>query len=206
MHRSVIGCCIAVWLILSLPTRADDSIATWTFSGVVNGVFDFDGALDGAISVGDPLTGTVSFDLSTLDSNPNLNAGDYFSAISTVMGELGDVPFQGHVAGPRNMIAIRNFEDRNDTVALTMGVSFLDIVTEFQFGFEVDPSVLTSDDLPKEPPVLTGNLGGDFLFVSKDEGTAFKIVGTINAIPEPATLVLLALSSGAVLLRVRRRR
>lgn len=198
---------LLILIVAALTPASRAEIVTWAFGGTVEGVFDFDSVLSDAIAPGDILSGTVSFELDTPDSNAGSDSGDYFSAITTIMGEVNGVSFQGHVPGPENSIKIRNFTDRTDTIAFRSGVNLLGLLAAFNLGYDVQPDVITTDALPALPPVFDPDLEGDFLFVSEADGTSFKVVGTLSfVVPEPATFVLLALPACALLTRRYKRR
>jgi len=194
-----------VLCVFSVPVRAE--LITIAISGQVTGVDDPSGHFGGQITVGNPITGTYTYDTAILDSNPDPMAGYY---------SYSTAPAGIH-------LAIGNFEFKTDSthVAFTIGVTNNNLLGGDVYWLDSshnlplpngtlvqyiswqlnDPAgtALSNDALPLTAPDLS-KWSSNTLNIFRDRD--YGITATItSATPEPATVFLLSL--GAMLIRKR---
>jgi len=159
---------LAGWVLVVLNAPASAELVTIRFSAEVGFVDDRSNILQTRIRVGDVISGTYTFETTTLDSNSFPTVADYWHhgpthGISLLAGGLAfrtdpaDVEFlveivNDHLGPPRDNYLIRSYRN----LPLEGCLASVDYIT-WQLD---DPSAaaLSSESLPPTPPVL-----GDWL-------------------------------------------
>jgi hypothetical protein len=200
-----------LFMVLSLWTgslRAE--IVTIYLNAEVTFVDDIGDLLEGRVDVGDTITGSYTYNSDTLDSNPLNTVGEYqhFNPPSGISFSVGGFIFKTDPDNVDFLMTIldnHNGEDRYsfinyNNLPLSSGVE-VDIVS---WGLYDDSSTaLSSVSLPTVPPSLE-DWEKNYLHITFGyKGSAYILAQVTSAVPEPATILLLALGS---LIIVRRRR
>ncbi len=190
-------------LLLGAVRPANATLVTIYIEGVVDSVHDYGNYLEGKVNVGDPITGYYTYDTATPDTNPSEWIGDYwhYSPPAGILLTTGGFEFEtdpGHVqfllsvgnaGGPYSMdnYLVRSYGN----LPLSNGVALSTI------SWQLDDSTgtaLDSDAIPMGPPDLTEWEVYPSLCLEADR--MYVVRGHITqAIPEPATLSLIALGA-----------
>jgi hypothetical protein len=183
------------------PTPTEAALVTIEIEAVVDSVDDPFGYLEGKIIVGDIITGSYTYDLSTPDTNPSLYVGDYehhappCGIFLTVSGfefrtDPTNVDFLVEVVNNNAgidgylLISDNNLPLPNGT--LVGGISWTLI--------DYTKSAFSSTDLLTKAPVLDDWGFNRLSFGGGTRASGYGIMGHVtSAIPEPATIVLLGL-------------
>ena len=206
---SLIGLTVLASMFLARPAHAE--IVTWEFTGTVDSVHDDDNLLGGAVTVGSPLRGSFSIDMTTPDTDPRPTRGFFVDAVDAMTGTLGTSDFTGPVKNPKlpasDLITITNDFRDADGLFAQVETSLLDVPTRFQLSISFHPSAFPDDSLPASPPPLEMRLApGFFRFVYEALGPGFNIAGrtdSISAVPA-CTVVSTFPPNGKTLPRIRR--
>ena len=168
---------------------------TWEFAGEITSVFDLDELLGGAVSVGTPFSGYFTFDPNTLDSEPKvITVGLYEGTVHDVFGQLGPFDFDGPVGTGNNILVLDDFPAPDlDSYSIRSGIVLNGEVLRFSLVLkDLSATVLSTDTLLLIPPPLELFDSAAFRIVAESE--VFDVPGTVTrVVPEPGTLVLLAL-------------
>jgi len=193
----------------ALPARA--TLITIEITATVDSVYDPSGYLEGNIGVGDTITGTYTYESTTLDTNPSPYVGDY---------EYYGPPFG-------IFLSVEGFEFKTDSTNVDFAIEIINDYTSgglhdaygvlsgnnlpLSNGASVDhiswwlrdssANALSSDALPTTAPFLDNWQSGNRLRLDGERGGYIVDAYVTSAIPEPATIVLFAV--GALLLRKR---
>lgn len=208
MKRTIVLIAVAV-LFWVLPVKAQ--LITIKIEGVVDYVGDPYDYLEGKVSPGDAFTGTYTYDLLTVDSEPLAYAGVYEhdNPPSGISLNVGGFNFRTDPDNVDFVVAILNDYPPlgKDQVWMTSynNLPLGNGVTVESISWELDDptgNALSSHELPAGPPVLDDWLLAPLLIHGPSRGASFGISAhVISAIPEPATIVLL--SMGGLFLRKR---
>ena len=109
MNRRRIGHVVmfAAALVAGGP-RAVGELITWEFTGEVTHIWDLTDLLGGAVALGDPFSGSFTFESTTPDADPaDARIGLYEGAIGALSGQFGELPVTG-VFGGTNYIEVIN--------------------------------------------------------------------------------------------------
>jgi len=203
---------LAVLGVLGWVPEADAFVVTYNFSGTVTIVDPF---LAAYFSVGDPVSGSVSFESTTPDTQVDPSIGYYSSAVSSFsVTVVHGTPYTasaafGHIVVENDLLPLPVVDTYFVTDAGTgtgpmLGTDFF--FAGMQLSMEdTDATVYSSDALPPgAPPFGQFELDQSGLFfVDRQEVPHF--VG-FDAVPEPGSMALFALGALVVLLGVRRKR
>ena len=205
---AILGLALGIFFSAAQPGTA--SLITFVAEGTVNSV---DPVLAGPFfSVGDAFTVTFTFDSLTPDSNPDPNRGFYGNAITSLLVTVGTY---SATASGNNAISVDNDLGFGvgDQYAIDLtdpmsgpSVNGWDVSSQTALLLLGDPTAtaLSSDALLTDPPNLA-DFGGfvalEFIDPTippdPDEIPPLAFVGadltSFSLIPEPATLLLLAL-------------
>ena len=210
MKRGIITimiCALSFWV---LPAKA--ALVTIQISAEVDDVADPFGYLEGKVEVGGIITGTYTYDLLTLDSNPSPQGADYVyrNEPSGIFLTVGGFEFKSDPLTLDFVIEIINDHYSGGLSDIYLLISYSNLplsngsaVGGISWTLE-DPmgKALSSDVLPTTAPVLDDwgfnrlNIGGG------TRARPFGFLGHVTStevIPEPATIWLLGL--GSLLLR-----
>jgi hypothetical protein len=183
------------------PARA--MLITIEITAEVDSVDDAYGHLEGNINVGDTITGTYTYESTTLDTNPSPYGGDYehFAPPAGIFLSAGGFDFRTDPANVDFLIEIINDYTSGGlhdaylvrsyyNLPLSNG-TYLGGITWHLADYSA--TALSSIQLPITAPVLGD---WDFNFLTFGGGTdeePFAISAHVtSAVPEPATIVLLA--------------
>jgi hypothetical protein len=178
---------------------------TWEFAGNLTRVDDNAGLFGGSVSIGDPFSGSYTFDSETPDSDPgSITRGLYENAVSGASGNFGAASYS-FVSGADNVIEVLDFPGIGvRSYRALFSVEILGEQLDLSLYFQ-DPTgaVFLDDSLPVSPPDLEPLDLAKIELFDGSERLDVTIVGQFTTvIPEPATVVLLAVGA---LLTVRRR-
>jgi len=189
--------------------HAHGAIITWEFAGEVTAVNDSQGTLGGRVQVGDPFSGTYTFDSTMPDDLPeDLRYGVYDSGASGVAAAVGGLTIV--TSGTNSGITIGDnygYVTQKDKLSIVAGLFESDGVRILEFGITVldeTGSVFSSDVLPLAPPSLA-SFSSRFFSIQgaavNPPGTGdFSFGGTISSLtPEPSSLALLALAASRMI-------
>jgi hypothetical protein len=170
-----------------LASSALASPITTTFTGTVN----FAGpALSPVIVVGDPITGSYTFDSNTPNTSLTpLNTGDY--AVTLFTATIGSFTFNSTTATLFVEVGSGEYLVSGlGTPADTVNGHTLDT-----FGVRTTSAQVTTTALPLTPPNGVYTYEMDFGLPSRegDVGGALSIPVVVPAVPEPGTAFLLGL-------------
>jgi len=197
-------------LILS-PPGAQATLVTIQIEAVVDSVQDEGNYLEGKIEVGDTITGTYTYDLSTPDSEPLGYAGlyEHHSAPAGISLSVGGFDFKTDPDNVDFVVAILNdippsgkdqiWMRSYNNLPLSSGVAVESISWQLD-----DPTgtALSSHELPAGAPVLDDWLLAPLLIHGPSRGASFGISAhVLSAIPEPITIVLITM--GGLFMRKR---
>ena len=189
-------------------------------TGEIDYLDDPDGILQERLELGDVMTGSYTYNSDTPDTNPSSSIGDYwhYSPPYGIRLTAGGFVFQTDPDNVEFVIAIVN--DRYGDSYLLRSYNNLpicdDLVVE-HIAWQLDDdsgTALSTDTLPTTPPVLEDY--PDTWLGLVIEGCKFRPwphmsddfyiranVTSVEIIPEPATVLLFALGSLAMLRRTR---
>jgi len=210
MKRGIILPIVAIICALyfsALPARG--TLITIEITAEVDAVADTYGHLEGNINVGDIITGTYIYESTTPDSSPSSRIGNYwhYGPPSGIFLAVGGFEFK---TNPSNVVLFIGVVDNyppEDNYAL-ISENNLPLANGTYVGgiswFLEDPAgnAISTDALPTTAPVLADWQSNFLTFGGGTDEEPFGISADVtSAVPEPATIVLLAV--GALLLRKR---
>jgi len=215
MKKAIITIIAAVLTLFS-AAAAKAALITIAIEATVDYVRDEYNTLEGRISVGDVITGTYTYESTTVDTNPSSDVGDYehYSAPCGIRLTVGGFVFQTDPDSIWFVVEIANdhpwFEpDINRDNYLVGSYNNLPLsngtpVSSIYWQLD-DPAgnALSSTDLPTTAPVLSDWQSeiGLQLDVGRYDGITAHVTSAV-VVAEPATVLLL--SVGVLLLRKRR--
>ena len=229
MKKRTLTILIAMVMYLVFGGIARAEIVTVEVTGVVDTVETLgDFALDGSVSIGTSMTGFCTYDSETPDLHENEGFGEY-ALISTSMG-IGNYIFTHDSISETALFEVVNFaviySAKSGSASFNGTVfddgtpkTYDDIIWHYNsfalLGLATSShDYIVDDSLPDSssfPPLSSFDIyklfGIHFIEVSSGDGD-FGISGeitSINVIPEPATVLFLALGS-VLLLRRRKKR
>lgn len=210
MKRGIILPIVVITWALSvsaLPAQA--TLITIEITAEVDAVYDPSGYLEGNIGVGDTITGTYSYESTTLDTNPSPYVGDYehFASPAGIFLSVGEFDFTTDLANVAFLVEIINDYTSgglHDSYILR-SYSNLPLSNEVSVDHiswslrDSSATALSSTDLPTTAPVLDAWLSRNELRLEGERLGYIIDAHVTSAIPEPATIVLFAI--GALLSR-----
>ena len=206
---------VAVFVILVLSANSLwATIITIELTAEIAEVDDISGLLEGNVNVGDTITGSYTYDSTTLDSSPSETVGSYwhFSSPYGISLSVGGFVFQTDLDNVNFGIGILNNHNGRDSYAfgslnnlpLSNGVWVEHISWQLD---DYTATALSSTDLPTTPPVLEdwayspAQLG--IKLGSKGYAGLYGEVTSVELVPEPGTVFLLGFGSLALIRRGR---
>ena len=176
---------------------------TFEFAGEITHVWDDDGLLGGAVTVGSPFSGLYTFESTTPDSDPHEpRRGLYEGSLLAVSGSTGGLSYLGP-QGFQNLIEVT---DPFDSYIVKTEVAFVDETLEFFLRLgDSTGTAFSSDFLPLSPPDLSDFDATRFAIFDESEAIPLSIQGAFTSfVPEPAAVVFVGI--GLCLLSRRRLR
>lgn len=194
---------VAAVLMASMAPKTSAEFITIVFEAEVTSVDDLSDFLDGAVSIGDTISGVYTFEAGTPDSEPDDPVvGQYDEAVTDLTGLVAGVGFVS--LGPLDVtIADQDGPaiSQDDAYYVTGDIVMLAKTLEFALQIRYDTfDVFSSDALPSEAPPLEPSVFALVKIFSEQE-FGLAVVGELRSlrlIPEPATLGLLTLGALAV--------
>ena len=209
---------IVVGLAVFSPA-ARGELVTIRIEGVVDYVSDPFGLVDGEITAGTAITGTYTYDLTTPDSNPLAEVGDYEHGLapSGFRMTAGGYEFRTDPANVNFLIeSIDNYAEVDALLLVSYnnlfpldGITFTNITWTLH---DYTGSALSSPTISATAPVIDDwevnlfQIGGSEFGRRVPGSKTFGISGYMTSavvVPEPATMFLLV--AGIAVLRRRRR-
>jgi len=209
MNCGIILPFVVIICALSFSARPAHSILiTIEITAEVDSVDDPSGYLEGNISVGDTITGTYTYESTTLDTNPSPYVGAYehFASPAGIFLSVGGFDFTTDPTNVDFLVEVVNNYPSGDyylvrsynNLALSNG-TLVDHIS-----WQLDDSTataLSNIDLPTSPPILDDWQAGNHLRLHGERFGYIVDAHVTSAIPEPATIVLFVI--GALLLKKR---
>lgn len=209
----ILGTALLSGVLLS-PPRVEAALVTIQIEAVVDSVDDPDNYLEGLVAVGDPITGTYTYDTDTPDSTPEyatVGRYEHFAPPAGIYLTVGGFEFETDSLNVDFLMAIADNVTSGGLhdsywIQSYNNLPLVDetfIVTIFWTLRDYSATAISSIDLPMTAPVLD-DWGVNLLsFGAGTRARGFVIEGHVtSAIPEPGTMVFLGL--GGLLLRRRR--
>ncbi|MBI4718873.1 MAG: hypothetical protein HY763_13795 [Planctomycetes bacterium] len=202
-RRIAIGFLLGSFGAVGAPAPA--SPVTFGFTGEVTTVLDPFGLLQGHVSPGMPIHGAYTFESKTPDSLPTFpSSGVYENAIVGSEGQIGTLDYAlFDTPSAANLIAVENnnFGLGRDRYLAASSNLFL----AYHIGLNIElvdssQQMFSSDALPLLPPSLDSVDSARFRMGTSEE-LRVLVTGELSSffiVPEPATLVLAALSTTAL--------
>lgn len=197
--------------LLLRPPDAHAALVTIQIEAVVDSVQDEGDYLEGKITPGDIITGSYTYDLSAVDSNPSSSIGVYeYRMVDVGMSlSVAGCEFATDPTSPWFFVETRNNWAGSDAYWF-ISVNNVPMINEIPITLywileDSTETALGSDGLPTSAPAIEAYdynvlaiVGGDWR-----AGGIFNIEAHVtSAIPEPCTILIFGL--GATLLRKRR--
>jgi hypothetical protein len=198
----------AILVCAFLPAVSNGQLITISIEAVVTGVTDNDNLLEGKVTIGGTITGTYTYDTSTLDTNPLSGTGNYWYYVPPcgITLTIEDFVFGTNFGNVEFVIGI------TDTVQGVPGDAYwLHNYNNLQLSNNVEVDAiswqlndyggiaLTSTALPTTAPVLSdwgyntlsisGGIGGIPPCYEKTFGIGANVVSAV-LVPEPISLYL----------------
>lgn len=210
MNKNEIISIMAVICVLAVGVpRAEGTLITIEIEAIVDSVEDTGNYLEGQINVYDIITGTYTYESTTLDSNPSSVGGHYwhYDPPAGISLTVGGFEFRTDPANVEFLVEIANDSTSgglHDGYLLrsynNLPLSNGTLVDEISWQL-TDPtaSALSSDALPTTPPALDDWQSIIGLRLHGERGGYIIDATVTSAVPEPSTLLLFAL--GGLFLR-----
>lgn len=201
----------ALFVVLSFWTGSlQAEVVTIQLTAEITGIYDPADLLEGKFTAGDIITGSYIYDSSTQDlfpSNPRVGAYWHYAPPCGISLSTGSFVFQTNPDDVEFLVGIYNRSDGDgyllrsyNNLLLSSGVEVDHISWQLD---DYSATALSSDALPTTPPILEDWENNNLLIKFGDKGSSGISARVTTAVPEPATILLLALGS---LLLTRRRR
>jgi len=183
-------------------------LITIEIEAVVDTVDDEGNYLEGKVNPGDIITGTYTYESTTLDTNPSAYVGDYwhYAPPCGIFLSVGGFDFQTDPTNVDFLVEIVNNNAGLDAYVThsynNLSISNGTLVDHISWQLQDSTcAVFSSDALPSTAPVLS-DWQFNHLRIQGEKSNLFNINAHVtSAIPEPATIVLLGL--GGLLLKSR---
>ena len=179
------------------PTSSN--IVTFNVVATVREVYDYDNVLGSAINVGDPISGTYTFNTDTPDSDPNLEYGRYehFPGSGNYGFDINIATYNLKTNTSTDMFAVTIGDagglvewDLYSVDQYSTQLPFINNSIIENMGIYIDDPTGTSVNttaLTNQPPALTGT-GYKDLFIggtgTATPGTFFSVVADLNSITQ----------------------
>lgn len=196
-----------VCLLAFQSQRADATLITISIEAEVDYVEDLGNYLEGRINPGDIITGTYTYDSTTPDTNPSFEVGDYehYSSPYGISLTVGGFLFATDPTNVSFLLEVVNDYPSGDSYLVlsynNLPLSNGSVVDHISWQLD-DPSgnALSSDLLPTLPPVLAD---WQSIVGLRLEGERAYIIDAhvTSAVPEPVTILLLAVGGLALVRR-----
>jgi hypothetical protein len=196
-------------LFLSLPAVSYGRLITITITANVNHVGDsYSNLFNGKVSVGDPVTGTYTYDTSTTDTNPsNPDVGDYwhYAAPCGITINIGSFIFESDRNNVRFLLEVLNSPSQQDGYGIQSYNNICTSDSDIEVGrigygiFDSTGNSFSNDALPATLFNWDNAVLGIY---GPRDGLYFEIkanVASVTLVPEPATLFLTVL--GLIVIR-----
>jgi hypothetical protein len=207
---------LVVSALLAVGGQAPAAVVQFDFTGVASSVPDPFNDFGGTVSVGDPFSGSVTFDLDTPDIQALPDIGFYVQSPVTTGGLTAAVGPLTFLTQPGSDFKVTVINDSTDELLVTS--TLIDSVghlwnSEWRLGYFpgasgpfVDDSLPTSLDLDDFNVFLSLRLSSS----ASTGGFADSFWGdlqTLNQVPEPSSIALATMGVvGLALLRCRKRK
>lgn len=193
------------WVVAATAAPARGTPVTWSFKGEITSVTDFANVLGGAVSVGTTFFGSLTFESSTPDSNPDPSFSSFQSALIDFSGSVGGIPFGGPILGVDSINIANGLPTvSSDTFNLFSSVDIagqtLNVILNLT---DSNGLAISTDALPVDPPDLSQFDSVTLRFMQQLLDLDLK--GDITLLtPDPGTLCLLGIGAAAFLRKRRR--
>ena len=184
--------------------QAVGDLITFEFAGEVTSIYDPEGLIGDAVTLGSPLSGLYTFESTTPDTRPSQSSrGLYDGAITHLAGHVGAMDFS-MAPDSSNEVDVWNGLT-SEAYQVDRGIQMAGRAPGFQLNLaQSSGSAFEDDSLPLSPPDLSLFDSTRFLISTGTEGYGFSLSGELTSlVPEPSTLALLALGAWATLRRRR---
>lgn len=196
MKKQLLAILGAGILVFGMAGFAKAAPFSFYFSGILEYV---DPVFSSAFSKGDSFSGIITYELSTLDSDPALNHGSYANPIIAFTANIGSWTYSLNEV---SLIDVNDTDTPDTYNFLAFSPTgpavdaYFPILLELFFNTYLNPTAVVGDALPSTAPVLSDFTGEDFWLALYNGSYASGIGGSITSIlpsqvPEPATMLLL---------------
>jgi hypothetical protein len=214
MRRRIVALAVGVMAALAVPQTTSADTVTLDFALTVRDTLgDLRDLFNAPVSVGDVVSGRLTYDTSAIDEDPDPDFGSYRSAgtLKLAIGTGLSLPLDQVFAFDNNFSPIPNMDDGFGAFASTESFpGFLSLTAELNFV----GGGRTGDALPRSTAeILATFMSGGLRLSGLKEGVnppfdrgTHELLGVVQAlpevqpVPEPGTLLLCA-SGAAILLR-----
>jgi hypothetical protein len=191
---------------LLLPVMSYGQLVTIQIEATVNYLDDYDNLLQGKVSLGSTITGTYTYDTSTLDSDPFSQFAEYLhlSPSCGVIVSTGELIFETNRSNVDFGIGITNnsqgdwysFVSHNNVPLM----NFLNVDSISMTACDYEATAITSTTLPATAPILSdwdyvklyisGGTGGTAPCYEKTFAIKANVTSAV-LVPEPVSIMLL---------------
>ena len=196
-------------------------LVTFQVTATVDTVDDPNWLLGGSILVGDTLEGTLQYDTSLPDLEPDANLGTYFASppggsfiegTSSASGFFETIDFfdavvgNGPTSGDEDFVVFFATGDTTPSTLVHPSVDWVDLAVVL---YDFDGTVFSNDSLPTTLDLAEFELAEVELTSEDDQNFIYAVTATITDIaqvPEPSTLLLGAVAAIGLLLGTHVRR
>jgi len=195
-----------IFCIAALAANSSAAIITIGIEATINSVDDYYNLLEGKVHVGSTITGTYTYDTSTIDTNPISTLGDYLHSAPPcgVVLNLEDLVFSTDFEDVGFFVGIANNHQGNDGYWINSfnNINLYNNVEVDSILWQLDDLsgiALSSTTLPMTAPILSdwdyntlgigGGIGGTAPCYDKTFGIYAEVTSAF-LIPEPISLFI----------------